>query len=193
MKRFTKLAAATAVAALTSAGAMAASDGTLGTTSTGTTEVSISKGTLVQVTGMQDLAYAPANSFAAIPAAGVLSVNVCVFSSTAGYTMVATGSEAPQAAGEFNMYNGGIALDATDYINYTLDFTDNTTLAPQTVSLVRGAATINLSSGTSTLGCAGDAGSVNSTITSTIDGVEFDAAVNNAIYSETVTMIFTAI
>ena len=53
MKRFTKLAAAAAIASLTSAGAMAFNNGVLGNnTSTGDVQVLVQKDTLVLVDGL---------------------------------------------------------------------------------------------------------------------------------------------
>lgn len=79
---------AIAAAAFASAGAMAATDGALGPTSTGTVLVQVSKGSVVQITGLADLALGNWTdvTLAATGALGVTATDTaCVYSSVGNY------------------------------------------------------------------------------------------------------------
>lgn len=120
MKKTTliKTLAATGILAVSS-GAMAASDGTAGATSTGTAEVSVTIADIVQISDMNDFA------FGNYSGTGNLSDtdDVCIYrNGTGDYTVTATGSGTGNA---FTM------TDSTDTIAYSVSL-DGTALTAGT-------------------------------------------------------------
>jgi hypothetical protein len=99
-KRVALLGAALA-SAFTAGPAFAASQGTLGATSTGTVAISASVPSRARITGLTDVAFT--NQDPAVAASN--AQNVCIWSNTAtkGYTVTATGSGAASA---FTLTNG---------------------------------------------------------------------------------------
>lgn len=99
-KRLTVLTAAL-VCGMTAGQAIAATDGSLGTTSTGIINISASVPNRARITGLSDVSFANQNPSTAASNAQ----NVCVWSNTAtkGYTITATGSGTASA---FTLTNG---------------------------------------------------------------------------------------
>lgn len=97
--------AVASVFALLSGGAQAASQGSLGTTSTGSISIGASVPNRVQLTGLTDVSFL--NQDPATPAAK--AQNVCVWSntSTRGYNVTATGSGTGTA---FTLANGALTV-----------------------------------------------------------------------------------
>lgn len=93
--RFLKLSAACGAALLANGTALAASQGSLGTTSTGSIQIGASVPNRVQISGLSDVSFA--NQDPATAAAN--AQNVCVWSntSTRGYNVTASGSGASSA------------------------------------------------------------------------------------------------
>lgn len=81
---------------LSSGAALAATQGILAATSTGSTNISVTKSTVAQITGLTDMTLA---SYLIGSGDQALSSDACVYSSTAGghYTVTATGSGASSA------------------------------------------------------------------------------------------------
>jgi len=101
------------VASLFSSAAAFAVDGTLGTTSTGTVNININKGDLVQISGLSDIALGSFNGAVAADITG--GTTACVFSTTGGYNVTA---QSTLATG-FSLVN---SLNAADIIPYTVEF-----------------------------------------------------------------------
>lgn len=104
--------AATALAAstvLSSGVAIAATQGTLGATSTGSADISVTKATVAQITGLSDMAIA---SYILGDGNQALFTTACVYTSTVGgsYTVKATGSGAASA---FTVANGPTTIPYT--------------------------------------------------------------------------------
>ncbi|MCR9095360.1 MAG: hypothetical protein NXI30_14160 [bacterium] len=100
-------------ALLLSTTAQAATDGTLGLTSTGTTDISIIKGDTAQITGLQDIVLAPWTAGDAPP---VGSSPACVYTSTGSYQMTATSANG--AGTTFRL------TDGTNFIDYSVQWND---------------------------------------------------------------------
>ncbi|MFD1952072.1 hypothetical protein ACFSGX_14960 [Sphingomonas arantia] len=135
----------------------AATQGSLGATSTGSIQISVSVPSRVQITGLSDITLA--NVEPNTPA--ISSQNNCVWSNTAtkGYTITATGSG---ASGAFTLASGVLPPVAYDVQwNQASGQTAGTTLTPGTVStgyvstaLIPGCATGSSSSMTVTIATA---------------------------------------
>jgi len=92
-------------AALTATPAMASTQGTLGTTSTGSITISVSVANRAQITGLSDVTFTNIDPATAASAAQ----NNCVWSNTAtkGYSITATGSG---TSGAFTLANGPLTV-----------------------------------------------------------------------------------
>lgn len=93
--------------------AMAATDGALGLTSIGTTDVSITKGDTAQITGLTNIVLLPWTVGDPGP---VGTANACVYTSTGAYQMTATSSNGAGAA--FRL------TDGLSFINYVVSWND---------------------------------------------------------------------
>ena len=100
-------------ALLVSTTATAATGGTLGLTSTGTTDISIIKGDTAQITGLTDIILAPWTTGDPAPAG---TSPACVYTSTGSYQMTATSANG--TGGTFRL------TDGTNFINYTVSWND---------------------------------------------------------------------
>lgn len=107
------------IASLTamSGSVLAATDGTLGATSTGTAIINIAKGNAVQITDLDDIDLGTQGN---LTATASQSDDVCVFSSTGGYNITLT-----SANGAFVLSDANTTTD----IAYTVDWTAGTTTA----------------------------------------------------------------
>jgi hypothetical protein len=103
--RFRRLSAICAVAALAHGNALAATQGSLGATSTGSVSIGASVPNRVQLSGLNDVSFT--NQDPATPASS--AQNVCVWSntSTKGYNVTATGSGTANA---FTLANGALTV-----------------------------------------------------------------------------------
>ncbi len=95
--------------------ATAATDGTLGLTSTGTTDISIIKGDTAQITGLVDMAMAPWTNGDPAP---VDSSPACVYTSTGGYQVTPTSANG--AGLQFRM------ADGLNFLVYDVNWNDGT-------------------------------------------------------------------
>ena len=121
--------AAIVVAAIASTPALAATQGTLGATSTGTVAISASVPNRARITGLADVAFTnqDPNTAASSPQ------NVCVWSNTAtkGYTVTATGSGTSSA---FTLANGLLTVPYSVAWNASSGATTGSALATGTAS-----------------------------------------------------------
>jgi len=103
--RFGRLSAVCVAAMVMHGTTVAATQGSLGSTSTGSVSIGASVPNKVQLTGLTDVSFA--NQDPATPASN--AQNVCVWSntSTKGYNVTATGSGAGSA---FTLANGGLTV-----------------------------------------------------------------------------------
>ena len=147
--------------------ALAASDGTLGTSSTGTSVVTIIKENAVQISNVNDL---DLGTHATLSADAVLSDDVCIFSSTVGYNVTAT-----SANGAFNL------ADGANTIAYSVTWTVGVTTAP----MVYNTAITGLSGDNTSLTCST---STNATFEATVASADFNAA-NPGTYTDTLTLL----
>jgi hypothetical protein len=123
------IAGAVALAALSATAAQAATQGTLGATSTGTVAISASVPNRARITGLTDVAFTSQDPNTAASSAQ----NVCVWSNTAtkGYTVTATGSGAANA---FTLANGSLTVPYSVQWSATSGQTTGTALATGTAS-----------------------------------------------------------
>ena len=128
--------AASLLAAGTSGPALAATDGTLGSTSTGSVSISASVPSRVRISGLSDVAFTNVDPSVAAASAQ----NVCVWSNTAtrGYNITATGSGAANA---FTLANAALTVP------YAIEWSDSSGATSGTA----------LSSGTALTGLASTA------------------------------------
>src|SRR5262249_45675381 len=94
--------------------ALAATQGTLGSTSTGPATINSTKGAAVQISGLSDFSFPPS---ATTPAP--IEQTACVYSTTGSYTVVATSSHA--TGGTFRLNNGA------NFITYGVNWFDVST------------------------------------------------------------------
>lgn len=103
----TQLVTASALVLLVLAGtANAATQGTLGSTSTGTAQISVTKNVQAQISDIQDMTL---SNWSVGDGAVTLTSNVCVYSSTGTYKVTATGS------GLLGIYTIGSGLNLIPY------------------------------------------------------------------------------
>ncbi len=161
------------VAALTLSGfsftASAATDGTLGATSTGTSIVTLVKDNAVQITNVADLDLGTASSLAVD---AVASDAVCVFNSTATYSINIT-----SANGAFNLTNAGETMP------YAVTWATTGAAAPVAYNSDLGG---NLGDRTSPT-CGGG---TNATFEVTVAAADFNAALPGS-YGDTLTLVVT--
>lgn len=103
-KCFRKILLATLLAAVPLSAASAASQGTLGATSTGSASISVTKAVQAQISDISDMTWPNWNVG---DAAIQMTSNVCVYSSTGGYKVTATGSGVANA---FTISSGGNSI-----------------------------------------------------------------------------------
>lgn len=172
MKNFKLALVASAIAVSASTVAIAATDGTLDLTSTGTSVVTIIKQNAVQITNVDDLNL---GTHYTLTADEVASDDVCVFSSTATYDITMSSG----AGATFALNDGGGNL-----MPYSVAWTGNGVVGPTPVV-----------SGT-TIGAtfAGDAvsptcaGGTNANFEVTVAQADFNAAANGS-YTDTLTLL----
>lgn len=169
--------AGAALAALGASLAYAASQGTLGTTSTGTIQINASKTSAVMISGLADITF-PASSTTPAPA----SQTACLYSTTGSYTIQATSGNAQGL--QFRLKDGG-----TDYIKYSTDWfnattggTDTSLNSGQTSGTISGANTTSTNCG----------GGTNARVQITIDSTTFGSAPTGA-YNDTLTLLVSPV
>ena len=153
------------------AAAFAASDGTLGLNSTGTTDVTITKGEVAQITGLADIALAPWNTGSPPPAG---NTNACVYTSTGNYQV--TASSANAGGGNFRL------TDSVNFINYTVQWDDNSGGGPTGVTE---STALTAQVGSTITNCGG---SPNATVSVAITNGQMNAAPVGS-YSDTLTLL----
>jgi hypothetical protein len=168
--------AACLAALLASGTALAATQGNLGSTSTGTVAIGASVPNRVQISGLTDVTFA--NQDPATPAAN--AQNVCVWSntSTKGYNVTATGSGAASA---FTLANGASTVP------YSVEWAGSSGQSSGT-ALTTGSALTGLTSTATSANCASGPSSSASLIvkisTASLQGMQ--AATN---YTGTLTLV----
>lgn len=148
----------------------AATDGTLGATSTGTVVISVATASQIQVSGLSDIALA-------LQGSGDVTGDTaaCVYRNGAGtYTITATGSGASSA---FEISDGGV-----NTMDYTVTYDDGTGVQALAASTVlAGRSNADLASPT----CAGGS---NGTIAATVAAADFSGAPAGT-YTGTLTLV----
>lgn len=157
----------------------AATQGTLGITSTGTVNVSITIPALVQITGLSDITLGSTTAF---PATG--STTACIYSNVASplgsYYVTATSQNT--SGTDFRVKDSG-----TDYIVYSA-YWNNSSAASQTTALTSGTKTAQQTGGSAvSLTCGGSA-NANFNISFSSSQVQGAPA---ATYTDVVTLLIT--
>jgi spore coat protein U-like protein len=150
--------------------AHAASQGTLGATSSGSIDIDLIIPNLAQISGLDDLSTTWTGGNVA------MTENFCVFSTTRSYTIQA--DSANGTGTDFRLHNGG------NYIVYDVDWTDT---APVTVNLNHGSPSATLASSATSATCGGG---TNTSLTVNIVGTAI-SAVPAATYTDTLTLLVT--
>lgn len=157
----------------------AATQGTLGTTSTGTVNVSITIPALVQITGLSDITLGSTSSF---PATG--NTTACIYSNVASplgsYFVTATSQNTSGA--DFRVKDSG-----TNYIVYSA-FWNNTSAATQTTALTSGTKTAQQTGGSAVSLTCGGSSNANFNISFSTAQVQ---GVPAATYTDVVTLLIT--
>lgn len=157
----------------------AATQGTLGTTSTGTVNISITIPALVQATGFSDITLGSTSSF---PATG--NTTACIYSNVASPlgSYFVTASSLNTSGSNFRVKDSG-----TNFIVYSA-FWNNTSAASQTTALTSGTITAQQTGGSAvSLTCGGSA-NANFNISFSAAQVEGAPA---ATYTDVVTILIT--
>lgn len=165
----------------TSIAAQAATQGTIGTTSTGTVTINATIAGLVQITNLSDLNFTPVLTGSS---AAQLSENVCVWSNTLtkGYTIRATGNGVSSA---FTLTSG-----SNPPVPYSVSWAATSGATTGT------ALTTNTTSGTFTstaLAPACLAGSPTATLFVSIAASDQETMIGNAAYTGTLTLLVTPV
>ena len=134
MKLIKKLAAVAVALTITAAPAVAATDGLLGSTSTGSLDITVNIGDLVRITNFQDIA------FGTYSGSGDLNADddLCVYrnnTASANYTITATATE-----GSFQVESGANNIDYDVFFNDVTGTTGEIALAYNTVSVAQSGA-----------------------------------------------------
>ncbi len=166
MKNF-KL-AVLASALVTSGSLMAAQDGNLGGTSAGESLVTIIKENAVQISDVADL---DLGSHATLAADVSANDDVCVFNSTAAYSITVS-----SANGEFKLMNGAAEIP------YSVEWSANSGAA---APLAHGAALASLAGDRTSLNCNGG---TNANFSATVAAADFNAA-GPGTYTDTLTLL----
>ncbi len=148
--------------------AMAATEGTLGATSTGTSIINIAKGNAVQITNLDDINLGAQGN---LTATATQSDDVCVFSSTGGYNITLT-----SANGAFELAD----INTTTSIPYSVDWIAGTTTTAGYNTAITG-----LTGDSSAVDCDG---STNATFSVSVTAPDFNAA-DPGTYTDTLTML----
>lgn len=174
MKNFKLALAAAAVAVSFSATVNAATDGSLGDASigsTGTSDIILIKDNAVQITNVGDIDLGQASTLAADAVGGD---DVCVFSSTGGYEVTV---DSDVRAGAFNLESAG-----GDQMAYTVTWAANGGAA---APVTAGSAITSLAGDSSSLTCSGG---TNARFEVTVDDAVFNAAAPGT-YEDTVSLL----
>jgi len=157
----------------------ASTQGTLGTTTTGTVSISITIPALVQVTGLSDLTIASASSFPV-----TANTTACIYSNVASPlgSYFVTASSTNASTTNFRVKDSG-----TNYITYAA-YWNNAAAATQTTTLASGTKTAQQTGGSSTSLTCGGSPNANFNINLTAAAVE---GVPAATYSDVVTIIIS--
>ena len=172
MSRTKKLDRWTLIAALSVATTANAVDGTLGASSTGSSEVTVTKENLVQITGVDDLDLGAYTSTATNLS---LSDALCVYSSTAAYKLTVT-----SANNSFQLED----VSSSSVIPYDLTWADSS----GAISPVEHGNIINNLLGSQTDTSCSDRSGTNATFTVSVVAADFNGA-DPGTYSDTLTLM----
>ncbi len=178
MRKFTivsaLIAAMLAVAPLTKQ-ATAASDGTLGATSSGSTDITLTIPNLVQISGLTDINL---GSWSGGNMSG--SISFCVYSNTGNYTIMASSAN---GTGTTFRLNQGV-----NFIPYEVDWTDS---APTTANLDHAVVSASVSAVAASSNCGGG---TNTSLLVTVQASDLGAAPPSGTpYSDTLTLLVTPV
>lgn len=155
--------------------AMAATQGTLGATSSGTSVVSISKGHLVRISDIADFTFGAQTS---TPAKS--NDNICIYSTSGSYTV--TASSANGSGSLFRMADSG----ATNFVNYTVEWNNAASGTSGTALTNTVASATQTGADTSSTTCSG---STNARLFVQVDNTTFTAAPSGVSYTDTLTLL----
>ena len=148
--------------------AIAATQGTIGNTSTGTSDININKGNAVQITDVDDIDLGTSGN---LSATATQSDSVCVFSSTGAYNVTVTSSN-----GSFILTDTNTTTD----IVYTVDWTVGTLAAVTYNTAITG-----LVADSTAIDCGA---TTNATFTVSVAAAAFNAA-DPGSYTDTLTLL----
>ncbi len=171
-------------ATLAASSAHAATQGTLGTTSTGTANISVTKTVQAQITDLSDMTLA---SWSIGQGAIQLYSNACIYSSTGNYKVTATGSGTSSA---FTIASG------SNSIPYSVAWNAGGagSLASTGTSLTTNVQSASFSNATTTSATCNGGGSANDTARVIVNIASSDitaAASSSTPYTGTLTMLIT--
>lgn len=159
--------------------AFAATQGTLGTSSTGTVNVSITIPALVQITGLSDITLGSTSSF---PATG--NTTACIYSNVASPlgSYYVTAASQNTSGTDFRVKDSG-----TNFIAYSA-YWNNTSAATQTTALTSGTKTAQQTGGSAVSLTCGGSSNANFNISFSASEVQGAPA---ATYTDVVTILIT--
>ena len=163
--------------------AMAATQGTAGTTSTGTAQIGITKGDGTRVSALDDINFGVGNT---APAAKQFD-DICIFSTTGGYSITATSQGNSVGGGQFRMVDAA----TNEFIRYFVEFrtdtaSQNGTALAHNVTLGSAAAPLP-NADTVSDDCTGGT-NLNARLIYEVDAATFNAATPST-YTDTLTVV----
>lgn len=156
----------------------AASDGTLGTTSSGTVDVTMTIASLVQISKLSDIALGAITDTSASEAG---STQACIYTNVSGGTYTITATSSHPSSGDFRVNDGG-----SNYVTYTAQWSDQQD-GSGSVALTSGAVLAASQENASTTSLDCDGGS-NARFSVTFPAGNLFAAVPGT-YTDTVTLL----
>lgn len=170
-----KTAAISILVALVSNVALAATQGTVGSTSTGTSVVSISKGHQVRISDIADFAFGAQTS---TPAKA--NDNICIYSTSGSYDVTAQSANA--SGTDFRMANVG----ASSFVTYTVEWNNAASGTSGTALLNAVTSSAFTGAHTTSNNCGG---STNSRLFVQVDNTSFTSAPSGVAFTDTLTLV----
>lgn len=163
--------------------AMAATQGTSGTTSTGTAQVGITKGDGTRVSALNDINFGVGNT---APSAKQFD-DICIYATTGGYSITATSQGNGTGGGQFRM----VDTATNEFIRYFVEFRTDTasqagTALAHNVTLGTAAAPLG-NADTVSDDCTAGA-NLNARLIYSVDAATFNAATPST-YTDTLTVV----
>jgi hypothetical protein len=163
--------------------AMAATQGTAGATSTGTAQIGVTKGDGTRVTALNDIHFGASNT---APTAKQID-DICVYSTTGGYSITATSQGNGSGGGQFRMVDAA----TNEFIRYFVEFRTDTASQNGTAlahNVTQGTAAAPLGNADTISNDCTAGANLNARLIYSVDATTFNAA-SPSTYTDTLTVV----